>query len=204
MPERDLPASEQSNRQLLETLLRSGKNAERLASIAVEDLRNSTRQELALTYPAYQRLMAGVELGRRVAEAASQYVKPVRLDSSAAAIEFCRNHFARLIAEALQEQFHIVTLNTKLGVIDTHRVTVGTLDASLIHPREVFRSAIKDAASSLIVAHNHPSGDPTPSKEDIAVTDRLTQAGELIGISVMDHIILARQGCISIRERQWS
>ena len=85
-------------------------------------------------------------------------------------------------------------------MIDTHQITVGTLDASLVHPREVFRAAIKDASSSIILVHNHPSGDPTPSREDIAVTTRLTDCGKTLGIDVLDHIVLGRNTAVSIRE----
>ena len=92
--------------------------------------------------------------------------------------------------------------DTKNQVIDTHQVTVGTLDASLVHPREVFRPAIKDAASSVILVHNHPSGDPTPSREDYAVTDRLTDSGKLLGIDILDHIVLGHGQAVSIREEQ--
>ncbi len=74
-----------------------------------------------------------------------------------------------LAADRRQEEFHIVTLDTKLFPIRTHQITVGTLDASLVHPREVFRAAIRDAASSILLVHNHPSGDPTPSREDYEV-----------------------------------
>jgi DNA repair protein RadC len=91
-------------------------------------------------------------------------------------------------------------LDTKNQVIDTHQITIGTLDASLVHPREVFRAAIKDAASSIILVHNHPSGDPTPSKQDVAVTQRLTQTGELIGIDVLDHIVLGKERSVSVQE----
>ncbi|GAB5405218.1 MAG: hypothetical protein Aurels2KO_34490 [Aureliella sp.] len=91
-------------------------------------------------------------------------------------------------------------LDTKHRMIGSHQITVGTLDASLVHPREVFRTAIRDSSSSVLLAHNHPSGDPTPSREDINVTARLTEAGKLIGIAVLDHIVLAREGCLSVRE----
>ena len=105
-----------------------------------------------------------------------------------------------MIVEGKQEEFHIVTLDTKNQVLDTHCITVGTLDASLVHPREVFRAAIKDAASSIILVHNHPSGDPTPSREDIAVTQRLTESGKTLGIDVLDHVVLGRSGSVSIQE----
>ena len=89
-----------------------------------------------------------------------------------------------------KEVFVVATLNTKNVVTAIQIVTMGTLDASLVHPREVFRLAIHNNASSILVAHNHPSGNPTPSREDIAVTDRLKEAGKIIGIDVLDHIVV--------------
>lgn len=88
------------------------------------------------------------------------------------------------------EEFLAVLLDTKHRPKVIVRITRGTLDASLIHPREVFRPAIHVAASSVILIHNHPSGDPTPSREDIEVTDRLIDAGRIVGINVLDHIVL--------------
>jgi len=99
-----------------------------------------------------------------------------------------------------QEQFHIVTLDTKHKPIQTHCITIGTLDASLVHPREVFRPAIRDAASAIVLVHNHPSGDPTPSRQDFCVTDQLTEAGRVLGIAVLDHIVVAGEAGLSIRE----
>lgn len=88
-----------------------------------------------------------------------------------------------------QEEFLIATLDTQSRVRRVVRITRGTLDASLVHPREVFRAAIADAAYSIILIHNHPSGDPTPSREDRAVTDKLRAVGDIIGIKVLDHIV---------------
>ncbi len=88
------------------------------------------------------------------------------------------------------EHFGILTLNTKNGVAGLHVIAIGTLYAALIHPREVFKAAIMNNAASLICFHNHPSGDPTPSQADIELTDRLTEAGEIVGIEVKDHIII--------------
>jgi DNA repair protein RadC len=202
MPERPVPFTEQSVEDLLAVLLRSERMVSQVANQRIDSLIHATRQELGITEVAYARLMAGIELGRRVEEARSHYDKPSCLNSSATAIDFCRIHFARTICDALQEEFHIVTLNTKLHFIDSHLISIGTLDASLVHPREVFRPAIKDAASSVVLAHNHPSGDATPSREDYAVTDRLQQVGETLGITVVDHIVMARGGCISINEQR--
>ncbi len=88
-----------------------------------------------------------------------------------------------------QEQFVVACLDTKHRFSAFVRITVGTLDASLVHPREVFKPAIIEGSASILLSHNHPSGNPTPSREDIQVTDRLAEAGKLIGISVLDHII---------------
>jgi DNA repair protein RadC len=150
---------------------------------------------------AYCQIMAGIELGRRVAQTlADQERRRERITGSDDAIAFCRNHFARLATDGSQEEFHIVSLDTQYQLVGTHRISVGSLDRSLVHPREVFRPAIKDAAKALILVHNHPSGDPTPSQDDLLVTSRLEDAGNLLGIQVLDHIIVARTGAVSIRE----
>lgn len=202
-----------SNSELLAILIRSGRPGESAVTAGeklakefegkLSDLALAGRGQLKLISPAlektaYCQIMAGIELGRRiVAEAATR--SPVKICGSDDAIVFCQHRFARLARDARQEEFHIVTLDTKNQVIDTHRITVGTIDASLIHPREVFRAALKDAASSIILVHNHPSGDPTPSREDHAVTERLTESGKTLGIHVLDHIVLGNPTSISIR-----
>ena len=201
MPERSTDFNQRSNKELLELLLRSADRAEQiLKEIPLEKLDQAHRNELELTPKAYERLQVSIELGRRIQESKTKFRTIVKINGSADAIAFCQRHFSRLITDCLQEEFHVVTLDTKNQLIDSHKVTVGTLDASLVHPREVFRRAIKDAASSVILVHNHPSGDPTPSREDIAVTDRLTEVGKTIGIDVLDHIVLGKGRGVSIRE----
>ena len=168
----------------------------RLGSLS--DLRLISR---AVTKASYCQIMAGIELGRRVAQAErDQPAEVIKITSTKEATEYCAFKFAYLAGDAVQEEFHIVTLDTKHKPLRTHRITVGTLDSSLVHPREVFRPAIRDAAAAVLLVHNHPSGDPTPSREDHAVTSRLTEAGKLIGITVLDHIVVARERCISLRE----
>lgn len=194
---------QRSNEELLELLLRSEDRARTiLKDVPLKELVKAHRQELGLTPKAYERLQASIELGRRIHESRADFKTPNKISSSSDAIEFCKNHFARLISDCLQEEFHIVSLNTKNHVIRSHQITVGTLDASLVHPREVFGPAIKDSASSIILAHNHPSGDATPSREDIAVTNRLTEAGKNIGIDVLDHIVMGSERCVSLAEFQ--
>lgn len=108
----------------------------------------------------------------------------------------------KLVVASDQERFAIACLDTKSRVQSVVEITVGTLDASLVHPREVFKPAILEGSSSIILSHNHPSGNPTPSREDIMVTDRLTEVGNLIGIKVLDHIIYGdgTGKALSIRE----
>ncbi len=149
---------------------------------------------------AIQRLMAGVEIGLRIAELRTEYGPHSRITSPATAIRFCKEHFGRLARESRQEEFWIVTLTTKNEPIERHQITVGTLRNSLVHPREVFRPAIRDAANCILVLHNHPSGDPTPSDQDLSVTERLEQTAEIVGIPLIDHIVVAGDKAISIQE----
>jgi DNA repair protein RadC len=212
---RDGPAS-LSNADLLAILIRVGvqkesaivgaqKIANRFAE-RIHELPRSSPHDLkrispAATAASYTQIMAGIELGRRIAQVeASQAPATLKITSTKEALRFCAREFARLASDGVQEEFHIVTLDTKHKPLQSHCITVGTLDASLVHPREVFRPAIRDAASAILLVHNHPSGDPTPSREDHQVTDQLTDAGKLLGIQVLDHIIVAREQCLSIRE----
>lgn len=109
--------------------------------------------------------------------------------------------FQKFLDETDRESFLILCLSSKNEPNAIHTVSVGSLDASIVHPREVFKTAILANSASVIVAHNHPSGDPTPSREDIQVTKTLQQAGELLGIAVLDHIIVGTEGAyVSLKE----
>lgn len=109
-----------------------------------------------------------------------------------------------LIKEELEtlkkEVFIVLLLDTKANLIKWETVSIGTLSRSLVHPREVFYPAIRHKAASLILAHNHPSGDPTPSKQDIEVTKKLIETGKLLGIPVQDHLIIGRESYQSLRQ----
>ena len=97
------------------------------------------------------------------------------------------------LGQLAQEVLVVLTLDTKNGVIDRHLVTIGTLNCSLAHPREVFRPAISDNAAAIVLAHPHPSGDPTPSPEDVRITRQLVEAGRVLEINVADHVIIGRK-----------
>jgi DNA repair protein RadC len=96
------------------------------------------------------------------------------------------------IKDMRKEHFMLIILNTRNKIIRIENISVGTLNASLVHPREVFNKAIAHTASSVVIAHNHPSGDPEPSEEDLKITRRLVEAGRILGIEVLDHIIIGK------------
>jgi len=109
---------------------------------------------------------------------------------------------AQYIGETDREVFAVALLTIRRRVLGLHTVSVGCLTSSLVHPREVFKPAILAGSAPLLLAHNHPSGDPEPSAEDIALTRRLIAAGQLLGIEVLDHLILGEAGrFVSLRER---
>ena len=112
------------------------------------------------------------------------------LRDSATVVAAFRDHFAALD----REQFVVILLDGKNRVLGFNVVSVGTLNASIVHPREVFKSAIISNAAAMILVHNHPSGDPVPSAEDRAITQRLVAAGNLLGIRVLDHVVVGDDG----------
>lgn len=105
-----------------------------------------------------------------------------------------------------REHFFVVLLSTKNQVLGTELVSVGSLNASLAHPREIFKTCVRHSAASIILVHNHPSGDPSPSPEDILMTRRLIEAGRIMGIEVLDHVIIGDGRYLSLRESgiEWS
>ena len=111
------------------------------------------------------------------------------------------------IRNLAQETFHVLSLNAKNGVINREMITVGIVDASLIHPREVFRLAILENAAGIVIIHNHPSGAPTPSAEDVRITRQLIEAGKILSMPVHDHVIIgtdsnSAKGFLSMREER--
>ena len=103
--------------------------------------------------------------------------------------------------EEAQEVFGILVLNIKNKIVAVHEISRGILNSSMTHPREVFKPAILHNAAAIVCFHNHPSGDPEPSKDDILITRRLVEAGKIMGIEVFDHIIVGDNGYVSLKER---
>lgn len=148
-------------------------------------------------------LKASFELGKRQD---LDPEKPVRFEITSPGLVV--KAINTLIADKAKEHFKLLVLNTRNEVIVIAPVSVGTANASLVHPREVFRAAISHGASSVVLAHNHPSGNPEPSDDDIALTRRLAEAGRLLGIEVLDHIVIGKEdkekglkGFISFKEK---
>jgi DNA repair protein RadC len=140
------------------------------------------------------RIQAALELGRRAQS------EPPETDTRIRGPADVFQRMGPLLRDLRQEEFHALLLNTQHRVIRDVLVTRGLLDASLIHPREVFRPAIVESAAGVILVHNHPSGDPTPSVEDRAVTRQLSEVGRAIGIPVLDHVIVGEGRYVSLGE----
>ena len=197
-----------SNAELLAILLRSGNQDESalrlaehllerqaglagLASATAEDLEQvkGIGEAKAIT------VLAAVELGRRVALLEPAQRMTIKAPDDVAALLLPRFRYET------REHFLAVLLSTKNHVLKTAVISVGSLNASVVHPRELFREAINYRAASVILAHNHPSGDPTPSPEDVALTRKLVEAGTLLDIPVLDHLILGDGRYISLKEK---
>ncbi len=213
-----LGPSELKISELLTILIRSGlrgesamQAGERLATLFgnnLEKLSLQARGELkqvskAIGETAYCQIMAGLELGKRLAsQRTTESVPHHKVRNTSDALTYCKEHFMRLAREAKQEEFHIVLLDEKHHVIRSEQITVGLLDKSLVHPREVFKPAVKESASAVILVHNHPSGDPTPSQDDRTITKDLKRAAETLGLRILDHIILCKDKALSMAEEK--
>lgn len=179
----------------------SPRNRKRLPQ-HVPDIARLTIDEMlerGLSIGDARHISAAIALAREIAEPQARY-RGEKISSPVTAMRYCLAEFRALACQAVQEEFWLVTLDTKNQPINRHQITVGTLRNSLVHPREVFRPAIADAANCILVVHNHPSGDPAPSDQDISVTERLESVAETIGIPLIDHIVVAGDRAISIQE----
>jgi DNA repair protein RadC len=190
-------ASALSDAELIAILLRTGVKGQSAVQLAQEILKHHSVEELVSaplealakikgvgSTKAVQ-LKAALELAARLSRPRERTVIDTPQKASAAIRDKLQN--------LDHEEFRVLLLNTKHALIRVAEVSRGSLNASIVEPREVFKDAIAASAASMILAHNHPSGDPTPSTEDIAITKRLVKAGELLNITVLDHIILGRR-----------
>ncbi|MEE9285646.1 MAG: DNA repair protein RadC [Dehalococcoidia bacterium] len=218
---RDLPAGERprerllqygasalSNAELIAILLRTGVEGESALGVAQRLLAHfgglrgigaaaygELSREKGLSAAKYCHLMAAMELGRRLASTSPQDQPVIRTAQDVA--DLLMGELAHLD----QEHLRVVLLSSKNQVQGVHRVYIGTVNTSLVRASEVFRPAVRENSPAIIVAHNHPSGDPTPSQQDIQLTRQLCQAGRVLNVDLMDHVVIGCGQFVSMKER---
>lgn len=143
-------------------------------------------------------IKASIEMGKRIAG-------DVQIRKTIKSPEDVKNTVKEMLMEEMRnydrEHFRVMYLDRKGGLLQMEDVSIGGLHSSIVHPREVFKTAVKKSAASIILVHNHPSGDPAPSTEDIEVSKRLIEAGKIMGIEVLDHVIIGENKYCSLKER---
>jgi len=164
---------------------------QRLAEASIEELSSIKGVKLAKA----AQIKAAFEIGRRLNSQTPAY-KSRELTSPEAVFKLVKNK----IKDYSKEHFYLISLNSRSWAIG--EVSIGTLNANLVHPREVFGEAIKAKAASVILVHNHPSGDPEPSEDDLTITKRIIEAGKIMGIDVLDHIIITKSKVFSFKEKK--
>ncbi len=219
---KDLPLSERpreklisygvealSNAELLALIIKTGNVEETAVEVAQKILSRDNRGIAYLADVSLEELMevkgigeskasqilAAIEIGKRLNRIGPQ--DKIKISSPMVLVNLLMDEMRYLC----KEHFKIAILDTKNQILAIENISIGTLNASIVHPRDVFKIAIKRNANSLILIHNHPSGDPNPSNEDISITNRLVDAGNLIGIKVLDHIIIGDNKYISFKEK---
>jgi DNA repair protein RadC len=193
--------------ELLAILLRTGiknKNVLKLAKDILsrynqEKLKNITYEELRNIYgvgptKAVQ-ILAAIEIGRRFFKPKEE--KEIYIHSPKDVLKQTSH-----LKENKKENFVVLYLDARNKLITKETISIGTINSSLVHPREVFEPTIRELAVAVILVHNHPSGDPTPSEDDITLTKRLVEAGKILGIEVTDHVIIGKNKYFSFKERK--
>ncbi len=202
-----LGAEALSDAELVALLLRTGgagRDAVSTARLLLERSRGllglsrftrSDRRDVPGLGPAkFASLEAAIELGRRLQG------RRLRAGERIRGPEEIHRHFHPRLRDCEHERFLVILLDSRHRVLREVTISQGTLTASLVHPREVFRAAVRESAAALVLVHNHPSGDPAPSGEDRQVTRRLIEAGRIVGIRVLDHVVVAERGYFSFCE----
>ncbi|GLC88426.1 UPF0758 protein [Lysinibacillus piscis] len=201
-------ATSLSNQELLAILLRTGTKEESVLVLAnrvlsvferLHHLKHATVEEMVAIKGIGEvkavQLLAAIELGRRLAQKQSDEKYTIRSPQDAAA------YLMPDMSSLNQEHFVVLFLNVKNQIIHKKTIFIGSLNASIVHPREIYHEAVKRSAASILCAHNHPSGNCTPSTEDIDVTKRIVEAGYIMGIELVDHLIIGDHQFISLKEK---
>jgi DNA repair protein RadC len=205
---RELGAAKMSNVELLAIIFRTGYREETAIHLAervlakaggLRNLPDFTLEELqeikGIGLAKAVQLKAALELGRRMAASLRPERVPINSPQEVASFLMEEMRYYH------KEYFKIILLNTKNQIISVEDISVGSLNSSIVHPREIFNLAVKKSAAALILVHNHPSGDTQPSREDLEVTNRLAEAGKILGINVLDHIIVGEGKYLSLKEK---
>ncbi|SHH94290.1 RadC family protein [Clostridium grantii] len=201
-------AGELSNSELLAVVLRCGTKSENIINLCNRLLKETGGLNGLLDFSVKEfmeingigeakaaQLLSIAELSKRFKSFKSG--ETIKIKSPKDAVDFLMEEMRYLREEHLK----VIMLNTKNIVISVKDVSIGSLNSSIVHPREVFLDAIKKSSASIIICHNHPSGDPSPSKEDIEITKRLIECGKLLGIEILDHLIIGNGIYISLKEK---
>ena len=198
-----------SDTELLAILLRTGTPSVSVLQLAEEvlakyqdkglvSIMNISPQEIASVHGVglakAATIVAAVELGRRLSTQAAQKLEKIEGPEDVA------RYASPLLRFEQKEHFLVMLLDVRNRVLAMPTISIGSLTASVAHPREIFREAIRYSAANMILIHNHPSGDPTPSREDVRITKQMMKAGEIMGIPVLDHVIIAGDGFLSLKE----
>ncbi|MEK5173284.1 DNA repair protein RadC [Heyndrickxia sp. FSL W8-0496] len=197
-----------SNQELLAILLRTGTKDESVIQMAnrvlqafdgLRLLKEASLEEImkikGIGFAKAVQILATIEIGRRIGNLTYNDRYIIRSPEDAA------NYVMNDLRFLSQEHFVCLYLSTKNQVIHQQTIFIGSLNASIVHPREVFKEAFRRSAASIICIHNHPSGDPGPSREDIEVTKRLVECGKIIGIEILDHLIIGDKKFVSLKEK---
>ncbi|QOR65693.1 DNA repair protein RadC [Cytobacillus suaedae] len=201
-------SSNLSNQELLAILLRTGTKKESVLQLSnrllnhfegLRLLKDASVEEITAIKGIGQvkavQIMASIELGRRIGRL--QYEDRYVIRSPEDGAKYVMDDMRFLS----QEHFVCLYLNTKNQVLHRQTIFIGSLNASIVHPREVYKEAFRRSAASIICIHNHPSGDPAPSREDIEVTKRLAECGKILGIELLDHLIIGEHKYVSLKEK---
>lgn len=197
-----------SNQELLAIILRTGTRKESVLQLSqrilsefqgIRMLMDASLEELTKIKGVGEakaiQLLAAFELGKRIANLKNEDRYVIRSPEDGA------NYVMEEMRFLTQEHFVCLFLNTKNEVIHKQTIFIGSLNASIVHPRELFKEAFRRSAASMICLHNHPSGNPAPSREDIEVTKRLVECGKILGVEVLDHIIIGDKRYVSLKEK---
>ena len=194
--------------ELLALVIERGKKGENVLTIAqnlishfgnLENIKKASIEELCqvkgIGFATACKLKAAFKLGEKAQTISTKYGQ--KIESAKDVFKLLKND----LGDKKKEHFKILSLDSRNKLISIDDVSIGTINANLVHPREVFKTAIQHLAVSIILVHNHPSGDPEPSEDDLEITKRIVEASKIIGIEVIDHIIIVKNGFLSFKSK---